>query len=59
MPQMTLEQATDLIGRVVENPDGAGHQVATRDLAQACATVLVQNGLLAPSTPVDEVRKPR
>lgn len=43
--QMELEQAVEIIGRVVENPAGS-HDVSDRELGIAVATVLVRNGLL-------------
>lgn len=54
MPQMTLAEAQAIVGRVVENPDGPESAAITdRQLAQALATVLVRNALLAAPGPAD------
>jgi hypothetical protein len=48
MPQMDLSTAQNLIEQVVENPDGpATAAITDRQIAQAIATVLVRNALLA------------
>lgn len=47
MPQLSLEQAQQIVGQVAENPDGpATRAIPEREIAQAIATVLVRNALL-------------
>lgn len=51
--QMSLTDAIQIIGRVVESP-GMTHDITDRQLAEACAVVLVRNHLLAPPSSDDE-----